>query len=738
MHRRDNHTQIHKSDIKTLYHLIQCLHHKERTQQKSDTHSHAFSRKRRELHRFLKPAQETTQFREKYNGLVNKFISETVRALSEHYNNRINTLIQKIKDKKAPKETIETASQIGLRWAKRNFGKKLSTATVRRFQVLTTELCNTFGTDGDNVSVERRGSRQGLLPTPTRPATPQSTPRLLDTPSAPLPQRLPPTRRRRSTPTQQTGGPRTPSPPSVPHLPLASPQSPIKEPIPAASPSTLRYNGGNIPAPSTPAGGSSRTGPPTVVTNSSQHSPSTPPPRMPTRNQIDLQQRDSGESSIGENGDSPPVAPPRNVEGRDDPLSNFYPCKLEIEGIVYKSSEQAYQHAKARHLNEEEHATRILDTDDPEEANFIGKEINRRNYRTEQYKWPWELSKRYIMEDILWEKAQQCPEFEKALIESGKSRLTHFIPSKFWGTTHRIRGKEMEGENQLAVILVKMRSILLTSQYPTPLKPNPQPTNTRRHSSPQRTLSSPNRYAILGNLEHSSSPPNRQIDSASTPPTQERTFSQVVRTPSQRTQGVLGGSATKSTPNKVSGPHSTNHSDRNEWKIPQVNSKVLILGDSNMKRPTRIDSKGHSIEIHSFPGAKLCSFEKMLRAKSPIQDGPEKVIISVGINNRDNQPMTHKTQSKSLIELASKKFPTADIYIPQVNIPSRLQPNQKASLQALNASIQELASKSKKFKTLPTLPHRKFKIDPKDTKYQIHWTEETANEMLKHWLQHLN
>jgi hypothetical protein len=165
---------------------------------------------------------------------------------------------------------------------------------------------------------------------------------------------------------------------------------------------------------------------------------------------------------------------------------------------------------------------------------------------------------------------------------------------------------------------------------------------------------------------------------------------------------------------------------------------VLILGDSNVKRATRNDSKCHSIEIHSFPGAKLCSFEKMLRAKSPIQDGPEKVIISVGINNRDNQPMTHKAQSKSLMELASKKFPTADIYIPQVNIPSKLQPNQKTSLQALNANIHELASKSRKFKTLPTLPHRKFKIDPKDTKYQIHWTEETANEMLKHWLQHLN
>ena len=44
----------------------------------------------------------------------------------------------------------------------------------------------------------------------------------------------------------------------------------------------------------------------------------------------------------------------------------------------------------------------------------------------------------------------------------------------------------------------------------------------------------------------------------------------------------------------------------------------------------------------------------------------------------------------------------------------------------------------KRFKTFPKIPRRDFHIDPKDTKYSIHWTTDTANTIITRWLRDLN
>ena len=44
----------------------------------------------------------------------------------------------------------------------------------------------------------------------------------------------------------------------------------------------------------------------------------------------------------------------------------------------------------------------------------------------------------------------------------------------------------------------------------------------------------------------------------------------------------------------------------------------------------------------------------------------------------------------------------------------------------------------KRFKTFPKIPRKDFHIDPKDTKYSIHWTTDTANTIITRWLGDLN
>ena len=188
----------------------------------------------------------------------------------------------------------------------------------------------------------------------------------------------------------------------------------------------------------------------------------------------------------------------------------------------------------------------------------------------------------------------------------------------------------------------------------------------------------------------------------------------------------------------VSGPNITCHKDRTKWKIPKIRSKVAILGDSNINRADTISAQTRSIECHSYPGARLCHLNNMFSKHQTPQEMPEVVILSIGINNRDNQPATHKSQLNTLLKSCSKVFPKSQIYIPQINVPPQIPPHQTNSLMILNQMINELTKSTPNVHTITKLPHNKYTIDAKDTKYRIHWNRATANEMLSHWLSHLN
>ena len=75
------------------------------------------------------------------------------------------------------------------------------------------------------------------------------------------------------------------------------------------------------------------------------------------------------------------------------------PCKLEIDGVTYRSAEQAFQHAKAVFAGDHAQAQNILDTDDPYATRALGKVKNVP---------AWNLRKEGVLKEILTQNYIQC------------------------------------------------------------------------------------------------------------------------------------------------------------------------------------------------------------------------------------------------------------------------------------------------------------------------------------------
>ena len=200
----------------------------------------------------------------------------------------------------------------------------------------------------------------------------------------------------------------------------------------------------------------------------------------------------------------------------------------------------------------------------------------------------------------------------------------------------------------------------------------------------------------------------------------------------------------------VAGLHTQNHGlVKSRWKIPEISSRVAILGDSNISRATGVNFKSGLVELHVFPGAKLIHFQQMLESSRCNQGKPQEVILSIGIHNRNDDPLNNLQQIRSIFETAARVFPNARIYIPQINASPSLHEKHKECLCDVNWGLSNISdlweqkskhitANLKRFKTFPKIPRRDFHIDPKDTKYSIHWTTDTANTIITRWLKDLN
>ena len=127
-------------------------------------------------------------------------------------------------------------------------------------------------------------------------------------------------------------------------------------------------------------------------------------------------------------------------------LSNFYPCKVEYEGMVYDSSEAAFQAAK-------------FDKKDREQ--FIGLEPGKAKKLGRKANLPenWNEIRISVMRDVLRAKFLGNRALAQKLIEmTGNSTLIegNWWNDRFWG----VDSKTGVGENHLGKLLMELRAEL--------------------------------------------------------------------------------------------------------------------------------------------------------------------------------------------------------------------------------------------------------------------------------------
>jgi len=387
-----------------------------------------------------------------------------------------------------------------------------------------------------------------------------------------------------------------------------------------------------------------------------------------------------------------------------DPLSNFYPCKFKYKGKIYKSTEHAYQITKANFLQEPHVAYKIQGTHTARQAKLESKPLKTHTNISQWYNIEVD-----VMKDILQEKAQQIDLFRSELLNTGNCRLTHNLPDKFWGSSFQNNnGKRFHGKNVFAKLLMQLRDTLMPDSHQDSQVPPQHPTNTTAIHTP--TLPTHNRFTPLNILSQTEYPP--------LPPPKHRKPPHIPA---------------------ISGHHMTKHpNDKPNWHIPATDTKTLIVGDSNLARIDQISNQAHPIELHSFPGLKFFSLHTLFTEVKEPQDSVKTLILSVGINGRDTKIHNNQTNLQRVISSAKKAYPNAQIYIPQINFSDKFQQKQKNNLKAINSTLMEfagLASYFEYFGTIPTLTHNQFHTATDDI---VHWTPNTANAIVSHWLNYLN
>ena len=134
----------------------------------------------------------------------------------------------------------------------------------------------------------------------------------------------------------------------------------------------------------------------------------------------------------------------RGFVEEDKWLSNFFPCRVEYEGLAYGSAEAAYQAAKFPAAERAEF-TRLGAAEAKKAAH---------SRRIDQA--AWDARKVDVMRAVVWAKFSQNPELAGQLVATGGKYLeeTNWWDDEFWGV------HEGRGLNTLGKILMETRARL--------------------------------------------------------------------------------------------------------------------------------------------------------------------------------------------------------------------------------------------------------------------------------------
>jgi ribA/ribD-fused uncharacterized protein len=135
-------------------------------------------------------------------------------------------------------------------------------------------------------------------------------------------------------------------------------------------------------------------------------------------------------------------------------LSNFFPCRVEWDGLIYGSAEAAF-HAAKYPAAERAVFTKLT----PDQAREL-------SHKKPYDKAAWEARKVRTMHEIVWAKFSQNPELGKKLLATGDRHLeeTNWWGDRVWGV---YRG---EGENLTGKALMDIRARLAKELAAMPAK----------------------------------------------------------------------------------------------------------------------------------------------------------------------------------------------------------------------------------------------------------------------------
>jgi ribA/ribD-fused uncharacterized protein len=151
-----------------------------------------------------------------------------------------------------------------------------------------------------------------------------------------------------------------------------------------------------------------------------------------------------------------------SFKGYQHPLSNHFPCNINIFQQQFHSVEQAYLWRMALEFGKSDVAESILKSKHAGEAKKLSSSIAPNDER-----WKWEQENLQLMEQLLDAKAAQCPQFHQTLIEYHDCILADASPSLIWGTglspfvTEYTSPEYWPGQNSLGAMLMELTQTVL-------------------------------------------------------------------------------------------------------------------------------------------------------------------------------------------------------------------------------------------------------------------------------------
>ena len=147
---------------------------------------------------------------------------------------------------------------------------------------------------------------------------------------------------------------------------------------------------------------------------------------------------------------------------KENPFCNFTKCTIKYEGKTFSSSEQLFMWMKADFFGDDETASKILKTNEPEVARKLGRLV--KNYDDAE----WDKNRVAAMFQAVWSKFLQNKDLAEKLCNykyDGKQFVEAAYYDRIWGIGYNeddaLGNIPYWGRNELGKILNKVRELLL-------------------------------------------------------------------------------------------------------------------------------------------------------------------------------------------------------------------------------------------------------------------------------------